>query len=400
MELTANKPPTQPDYSEGLDATVMIDARYICEHTSGIGRYTQNLVDELLRLDPSLRLKLVTDPSRPDAGLEDHPDFGRVTTQTYPAAPNSLRTRFRLAAKLDTRDVDFFHSPFNILPAGLETPAMFTLHDIMWLLDVNFCTDSWWRKLVTGTFYQTLIPESVEEAKHIMTVSHHSRMEIEEYFPQMKGRVHVSYNGVDPFFHPVELDDAWSHISKWLPERARFVLVVGQGSPYKNHAGALGGFLEAFGDDPDVYFVLVRRLTRGPAAELHDLMAHPALKDRVIHLEHVSGEELRALYTAAHVFLFPSFYEGFGLPALEAMACGTPVVSSNVGAPSEVGGDAAIKVDPNDRTRIGEGLRTLFDDDELWSERREAGLERAGEFTWARCALQTHQVYRSMLEDS
>lgn len=398
MELTANTAEAQPP-SEPLDARIVLDARYICDHTSGIGRYTENLIRELLALDPDLRLSLITDPGKPRADLDDHSEIERVAFQTYPAEPNSLRTRFRMASALDLEG-DFFHSPFNILPGGLDMPSVFTLHDIMWLLDVNYCTDSWWRKIVTGTFYQQLIPRSVEEASHIMTVSHTSREAIEDYFPRMKGRVHVSYNGVDPFFSPVEHEEAWDRIDKWVPREKRFVLVVGQGSPYKNHAGAIGGFLEAFGDDPDVHFVIVRRLSRGPATEFHQLMDHPSIRDRTLQLEHVSGQELLALYSAAHAFLFPSFYEGFGLPALEAMACGTPVVTANVGAPDEIGGDAAVKVDPHDRTSIAEGLRSLFDDDDFWAERRKAGLERAAEFTWARCARQTHEVYRKMLQET
>ena len=141
---------------------------------------------------------------------------------------------------------------------------MFTLHDIMWLLDPSYCTDSALRRLIQGTFYGELIPRSVEQATRIMTVSDHSRQAIEERFPEVAGRVHVTYNGLDPFFYPVPEDEAWAEISALVPPRRRFVLVVGQGSPYKNHAGALAGFLEAFRHDPQVYFVLVRRFERAP----------------------------------------------------------------------------------------------------------------------------------------
>ncbi len=313
------------------DACIMLDARYISDQSSGIGRYTENLIEQLLELDAGLRLRLITHPSRPRPF-----DSPRVSCQTFAAAPNSLRTRFLLARKVDFDGVDLFHSPFNILPANVPVPCIFTLHDIMWLLDKSYCTDSWWRKIVTGTFYQQLIPRSVEQASRVLTVSHHSRRSIEEYFAQMAGRVHVTYNGVDPFFRPMAPEKGWPLLSKWLTPRSRFVLVVGQGSPYKNHAGALAGFIEAFRHDPDVYFVLVRRLTRGPASRLRQLMADPDVASRIIQLDYVSGDELRALYSLAHAFLFPSLYEGFGLPALEAQACGTPVVTSNYGAPAEV----------------------------------------------------------------
>jgi glycosyltransferase involved in cell wall biosynthesis len=381
-------------YERHTDACVMLDARYISDQSSGIGRYTENLIEQLLALDSGLRLELITHPSRPRPF-----ESPRVSCQTFAAAPNSLRTRFRLAHHVDFDGVDLFHSPFNILPSGVDVPCLFTLHDIMWLLDASYCTDSWWRKIVTGTFYKQLIPRSVDEATRILTVSHNSRRSIEEYFPEVAGRVHVTYNGVDPFFRPTSSEEGWPLLSKWLPPKSRFVLVVGQGSPYKNHAGALAGFIEAFRDDPQVYFVLVRRLTRGPASRLRRLMADPDVASRIIQLDYVSGEELRALYSQAHAFLFPSLYEGFGLPALEAMSCGTPVVTSNYGAPGEVCGPAALTVDPESPDQIAGALRQLFDDDELWQAQRKRGLEHAQNFNWRQCALDTLDVYRKTLEE-
>lgn len=373
-------------------ARVMIDARYLRTHTSGIGRYTEHLVRELLAIDDALELELVTHPERPEPFT--HP---RVRSVTFPAPANSLRTRFALARKVDMSHVDLFHSPFNILPGALPVPAVFTLHDIMWLIDPAYCTDSLARRAITGTFYRSLIPRSVAQAERVMTVSHHSREAIEDRFPSMRGRVHVTYNGLDPFFHVLPEHEAWATISRIVQPRSRFVLVVGQGSPYKNHAGALGGFLEAFADDPDVLFVMVRRFQRGPAHELGALMRDPRVASRIITLDYVTGEELRALYNCAAAFCFPSFYEGFGLPPLEAMACGTPVVTSDVGAPAEVCGDAAARVDPHDRHAIGQALRRVLYDDEHAADLRARGLAHAATFTWRRAAAAALSTYRLAL---
>ena len=383
QRLTVN-PPSQR-------LRVMIDARYIRDRSSGIGRYTERTLLPMLELDPELHLVLLTHQDRP-APLE-HP---RVECRLVGGAPNSPRTRWLLPKTLDFTGIDLFHSPFNILPGPLPVPAVFTLHDIMWLLDPGYCTDSRWRQIVSGAFYGALIPASVREARRIMTVSHHSREAIEARFPDVQGRVHVTYNGLDPFFspQPKEVTDALlaPHIEPGRP----FVLVVGQGSPYKNHAGALAGFLEAFGDDPEVAFVLIRRFSRGPAHELNDLMRDPRLRGRLIHLPYVSGEELRAFYSAARVFLFPSLYEGFGLPALEAMACATPVVTSNEGAPAEVCAEGALGVDPRDSKAIARALRTLMDDDALYERMVQAGKARASEFTWQQCARQILDVYHQV----
>lgn len=376
----------------------MIDARYLGPTSSGIGRYTENVIDQLLEVDDAIRLELITLPNLIPGAVERHPD--RVGLQHYAAEPNSLRTRFAMTRKLDFGGIDLFHSPFNILPSGLPCPAVFTLHDIMWLLDADFCTDVLWRKIVTGTFYKQMIPRSVADADQILTVSHHSREAIEEYFPKTSGRVHVSYNAVDPFFYPVDPDDdeeGWTAIEEYLERDTPFALIVGQASPYKNHPGAVAGFLEAFRDDPDVHLVMVRRLSRTTDARMNELLNDPALKGRVHQLSHVSGVQLRALYSLARFFLFPSLYEGFGLPALEAMACGTPVVTSEFGAMSEVGGEAALKVDPRDPSSIAEALRALGDDG-LWETCRQAGLERAAHFTWENCARSVLDAYHAAIE--
>lgn len=370
---------------------VMIDARYISDEPSGIGRYTQHLIEELLQVDSGLRLRLITHPTRPQP-FED----ARVACQTFAAAPNSLRTRFLLPQSVDFAGVDLFHSPFNILPGNLPVPGVFTLHDIMWLIDKNYCTDSAWRKVVTGTFYGQLIPRSVAQAQRIFTVSDHSRREIETYFPDLAGRVHTTYNGIDPYFHPVAPTEAWPLLTQWLAPRSRFVLVVGQGTPYKNHAGALAGFIDAFRHDPDMYFVLVRRLTRGPATRLHRLMADPDVASRIISLDHVSLAQLRALYSMASAFLFPSLYEGFGLPALEAMACGAPVITSNFGAPAEVAGPGALLVNPASPADIGHALRRLMRDHDFNQALRARGIDHARTFSWRRCAAQTLAIYREI----
>ncbi len=373
----------------------MIDARYIRTQHSGIGRYTEQSIHEILKLAPELRVHLITHPEAPEP-FADNP---RVTHTVFDAAANSIATRRALGKIVNAHAPQLFHSPFNFLPSGLDAPAIFTLHDIMWLMNPAFCTESKLRRVVQGSFYGHVIPRSIQEANQLLTVSHHSREAIEAHFPQTEGKVHVSYNGLDPFFVPLPEDEAWSLISRHIPPRRKFILVVGQGSPYKNHAGALDGFLRAFEHDPDIYFVLVRRFTRGPSRELARLMRSPALNTRLITLEYLSMLELRALYSAAQCFLFPSLYEGFGLPPLEAMACGTPVVTSQFGAPAEVCGPAAQLVDPHDPDSIAHGLLRVMNDDAHRQDLIERGLAHARTFTWRRCAEQILHAYRRTLDD-
>lgn len=377
------------------DGCVMIDARYLNGKASGIGRYTGHLIRHLLAIDDRLRLELITARSQPTPIEHD-----RVHCQTFFAPPNSLSTRFLLSRQVDFEGVDLFHSPFNVLPADLPVPAVFTLHDIMWLIDPWFCTSKLWKRWVTGTYYRTLIPRSVRESEAILTVSDHSRRAITDRFPDAADRVDVTYNGIDPFFRPIPPAEGWPELAKWLSPKSRFVLIVGQGTPYKNHIGALRGFIEAFADDPDVYLVMVRRLHGRADAALRSLLDDPRLNSRIIQLDYVSNIELRALYSMATAFLFPSLYEGFGLPALEAMACGTPVVSSDRGAPAEVLSDGAVLVDPTAPKAIAAGLRRLFSDAEFCEKMAQKGLQRSRQFQWKDCARRALTTYRQLLDIS
>jgi glycosyltransferase involved in cell wall biosynthesis len=388
--LPGDVPPKGPVAE--TDATVVIDARYLNGSESGIGRYTENLIRQLLRVDTGLRLHLVTHPDRPKP--VDHP---RVTQETFRALACSVRTRLWLARLRDFSGYDLFHSPFNMLPGGLSIPSIFTLHDIMWVLDPHLCSHRWWERWTNGAFFQTVIPRSVEDADELMTISEHSRKEIESHFPAKRGKVHPTYNAVDDYWQPVDPDEGWPLISDIVPPRKKFVLVVGQEAPYKNHPGALAGFINAFREDPDVYFVLVCRLQKNPPARLAELMEHPDVKSRIINPGYVTREQLRALYALARVFLFPSFYEGFGLPSLEAMACGTPVVTSDQGAPAEVNSPAAVTVDPRSARQMGEALQRLAYDDEWYRDRRQAALEHVEQFDWRSTAIDTLAVYRKVL---
>lgn len=373
-------------------ARVVLDARYLDGNHSGIGRYTENLVRHMLSLDGGLRLHLITHPK-----LANPVPHERVTTQTFRGAPNGPLTRLVLARTIDWSQVDLFHSPFNSLPAPVPVPRVYTLHDIMWLIEPNFCMPPGIGQFFSKWYYRLVMPASVAEADRIFTVSHASRRSIEERFPEKKGDVYVSYNAVDDFFRPVEPEDAWPLLSEHLAPRTRFVLVVGQGSPYKNHEGALEGFIEAFADDPEVVIVIVRRLSRAPSERWKRLLSHERVAPRIVRLDYVSVEELRALYSMARAFAFPSFYEGFGLPQLEAMACGTPSITSNYGAMAEVGGGAALQVDPRDASEIAEAMRALVYDDEVYARQRELGLARAAEFTWEAAARRTLEAYRELL---
>ena len=367
----------------------LIDARYVDGSPSGIGRYTENVTARLSEARDIEIGAIVRDEEAGFALAADH-------VHVWDVEPNSVRTRHALARRFDWDDWDVFWSPFNILPEGVDVPAVFTLHDVMWLIDPSFCTNSTWRRWVTGTFYRTAIPRSVELADAILTVSHTSRRDIEQLFSETVGRVHVAYNAVDSRFEPMAADEGWPRLAPWMEKGTPYVLCVGQGSPYKNHGRALAAFWHAFAGDPDVKFVLVRRFERGPDPTLERWLNRPPVRERVIRMSDVDDDVLEALLAKAMLFAFPSLYEGFGLPALEAMASGTPVITANYGAMAEVSNGAAAEVDPLDVEAIAAAMRKIRDDPKYAGSLRRAGLARAAEFRWSQTAATVEKVLREV----
>lgn len=358
---------------------LLIDARYVDGSPSGIGRYTEFVTRRIAARDD---VEVTAIVRRPEAAEL----LGVRESVVWDVEPNGPQTRHLLRRRVAALDPDGFWSPFNILPEGIDAPSYFTLHDVMWLIDPSFCTQSMWRRAVTGTFYRTAIPRSVELADAIFTVSHASRRDIESLFPSTRGRVHVTYNAVDPSFRPLHEEEGWDVLSEILPRDTPFVLCVGQGSPYKNHGRALAAFWHAFAGVPEARFVLIRRFERGPDPVLDEWLARDEVRRRVIRLERVDEPVLKALLAKATVFAFPSLYEGFGLPALEAMASGTPVVTSNFGAMQEVSGGAGLEVDPHEVADIADAMKKIHEDRKFAAELRERGLRRAAQFSWDRTA--------------
>jgi glycosyltransferase involved in cell wall biosynthesis len=377
---------------------IAIDARYLRASerevlpSGGIGRYVHHLVTELLALDAKLRLLLVV-PAGNRRPIVIGRDAERVREHAISAPPQSLRTLLSFARAIDLRGVDVLHCPANVLPFGLRHPAVTTIHDLMWLDEPALCASSRLKRLVTGSYYRAGITQAAERSAQVLTVSAASQQALLARFPDLAARVTVTPHGLDGFFSPVELSEAEAVSSDIVPAGTPFVLCVGQGSPYKNHRRALLAFAEAFAGEPEVKLVLVRRFTRADR-ELSELLARPELRGRVLSLPEIAEPALRALYARASVFLFPSLCEGFGMPLLEAMACGCPVLTADFGAMAEVSGDAALGVDTRSIDAIADGLRRLHGSPELRTTLRARGLLRVRSFTWRNTAERTLAVYR------
>ena len=369
---------------------ICVDCRYIGPRPSGIGKVQQALVDYLPALAPEFEFVFL---KRADAPVQLS-SAGNVREVVVHAAANSPATMWWLPRVAPLGDVQLFHATFNIMPAGLTMPCVTTVHDIMWLTNPEWCKARFSRP-IERRFYRHGINRALRRSAAITTVSEASKQELLRWKPALAGRVHAALLGVNDEYRPVS-SAAEQLAGLGLPPGKRIVLTVGQYVPYKNHEGALRVFAEACGNREDVHLVFVQRLSRN-AEDLRTLATTLGIAGRVHFLEAVDDAALVALYGTAACLLHPSYCEGFGLPLVEAMACGCPVVASDHSAMPEVLGGAGLLAPVHDMAAMANALRRVLDEPEISEMLGRAGLARAESFSWERFAARNLDVYRSVL---
>jgi glycosyltransferase involved in cell wall biosynthesis len=291
-----------------------------------------------------------------------------------------------VAARQDR--LHLFHGTVNVLPRGLPCPAVVTIHDLAFLR---------WPEHLPRRRYHYLAYEvraAVRRAERVLAVSQSTKADIVSILGVEPDRVSVTPLGVDERFRPASADA----IARLRHDRGLdrpFILAVGTLEPRKNLPTLLRAFAR-IANDIAHDLVLV-----GPAGwltgELETTLTQLRLGGRVRLTGYVDDAELPVWYAAASAFVFPSLYEGFGLPVLEAMACGAPVITSDVSALPEVAGDAALLVNPLDDVALAEAITRVVQDPVLAASLRERGVERARCFTWLRTATETVAAYREVL---
>jgi len=372
---------------------IALDARKLTQTDSGIGNYTLNLVRALLEEDKDLELLLICHAAHKQTRLQDP----RITEVIFPFPPISPFTQFALGPFLRRQKFDVFHSPFDVVPRGLGRPLVVTIHDLNWIVNSRYNSHNPFFRLASAAFYRFSLASAMDEAHRILAISQATRHALLEYAPWHDMKIRVAYNGIDRSrVYPLEQDVAYRTIAHLVAPETPFVLTVGQGLPYKNHLNAVRGFLEAFGDRPDYRMVLVRRVV-GEDKALQVLLRSPQAQAQVRAVPYVTPMVLNALYNAARIVLHPSYYEGFGLPLLEAMATGTPLVTSNLSSMPEVAGPAALLVSPANYRAIAEALVTLDRDSALREKLIAEGHTQLERFSWSNCAKATLAVYRELV---
>jgi glycosyltransferase involved in cell wall biosynthesis len=306
------------------------------------------------------------------------------------APPLTWRGQRAIARAIARERVDLVHFPHLDVPRGLRRPHVVTVHDLI-PLRISDPTRPAWKRLAFRWVAST-VPR---RATRVFTVSHHTRRDLESFLGMQAGRILVTPPGVeDRFFVPVP-DEAIADLRTRMALPGPFVLVVGQTKPHKNLELLLEVF-ESLGErHPGLRLVLVGE--PDPASRLEERILARGVAARVRLLGRVEEDDLHGLFAAATCLAFPSRYEGFGLPPLEAMAHGTPVLASSATSVPEVVGDAGLLLDPGDVLEWRSALERILESAEWRDALRSRGQARARTFRWSETARLTIDGYRAAL---
>ena len=365
---------------------VAIDARKL--HDFGIGTYIRNLLRHLARIDRDTEYVLLC--AGGDLGIAEAlgPNFRTVLE---PSANYSFREQVHVPWVLLRERPDVFHAPHYVLPAAVRCRSVVTIHDCIHLMFPQYLPNR-----AAYAYARTTMWNAARKATRILTVSQASKDDILRFFAVPPGKIEVVYNAIDDWFWtPPDPADV-ARVRERYQLDQRFVLYVGNIKPHKNLVRLIEAYdlLRRRGFDDVKLLIIGDEISKLPA--LRRAVHTHKLHKHVRFLGYLPDETLSILYRLASLFVFPSLYEGFGLPPLEAMACGTPVVTSNVSSLPEVTGDAAVLVDPYDVESITAGMQRVLDNPGLSQELREKGVARSRDFSWERSVERTRRVYEEV----
>lgn len=374
---------------------------------AGIGRYTRDLVREILALGGQYRYTLFYAAGWPGAAVPYQDELDRlcaahpnVRAAPIPLPPRRLtqlwhRLRAPIPVELFTGPLDVLHEPDFVLPPTRARRRIVTIHDLSYMVHPECALPS------VARYLNGAVPRSLARADAVVADSHATRRDLERLLGVEPGRVAVIYPGVGPQFRPLA-PEVTEPVRRRLGLPERFILFVSTIEPRKNLVRLVEAFARLIGAEGQagrpaacgLHLVIAGR--KGWLYEpVFEAIARLGVESRVRMLDFVNDSDLPMVYNLAEAFAYPSIYEGFGFPPLEALACGTPVVASDSSSLPEALGDAALLVPPHDTGAIAAALERAISDPELRSRVRAAGPEQARRFTWERAARQVLDLYRS-----
>jgi alpha-1,3-rhamnosyl/mannosyltransferase len=368
-----------------------IDIRKL--HDFGIGTYIRNLLARFAVEEPDYQYVLLHARGERLDTLPDSMELSEEMSSLY-----SLKEPFSLGSHARRARLDLLHCPHYVTPFRAKCKLVVTIHDLIHLLFPEYLPS-----IAARLYARYFLKRAVRRADLILTVSETSKRDILEHLPARAESILVTPNGIEPaFFEPVD-DIVMEQVLKRMYIQRPYVLYVGNNKPHKNLSTAIAAFrMFRKQAGAEWKFVLAGSTFKnaGAGAAMLRQIEEGGLSESVIFTGYLETDDLVALYSGASLFLFPSLYEGFGLPPLEAMAAGVPVVSSNRSSLPEILGDSALLVDPQDEVMMMEAMLKIIGDSDTRDKLISRGKRQAEQYTWSNTARLTLQGYRKVMERS
>ncbi|HEV2667163.1 MAG TPA: glycosyltransferase family 1 protein [Blastocatellia bacterium] len=372
-----------------------IDAHAIGARQGGNETYIANLIKSLAEIDGdnlyTIYLANAAAATRWREGFTNR--YRNFSVRLLPPPTPLVRVPVYLTYELFRRPVDVLHVQYTA-PPFCRVPVVVTIHDLAF----ERMPETFTRR---GSFQLKLtVRRTAKKAARVATVSEYSRQDLLSIYKLPPEKVVVTYNGVESgFTAQTSVPNEAEEVRRAFGVSRDFLLAVGSLQPRKNLVRLIRAYarLRSEREDFKPQLVIVGRKL-WLASGIFDEVKRQRWADDVILTGYVADEDLPALYRAARAFVYPSLFEGFGLPPLEAMACGTPVVTSDVSSLPEITGDAALLIDPTDEVALANALIEIVNNDRLRAELREKGIAQAKKFTWRDAAEKTLRLYQEVFE--
>ncbi|KAA3617965.1 MAG: glycosyltransferase family 1 protein [Calditrichaeota bacterium] len=362
---------------------IAIDARCLEGNKTGVGRYLGNIIQNFPNSEKDTNLQLYCTV---DFSLTADVNLQKKIVKGHPL----LWKQFLVPLHQLIDKPDVFFVPSYSTPIFNPIPTVVTIHDLI------FTKFPEWTDRKQRWRFKNIVTRSAKYASKIIAVSESTRKDIINLTDVKSEKVEVVYEGIDSKFEVLSKSRAIKLI-KNLDIQSDFILYVGSMHPRRNLHRLLHAFKGILHKGMNNYKLMLCGLNLYTKSDVNNWIDELGLKDYVRILGYVTEEELLGLYNMATVFVYPSLYEGFGLPILESMACGTPVLTSNVSAIPEVAADAALLVDPYSIDELSSGLQSLLKSEKLRKEFIERGHARKQLFSWENTAKQTSEILKSVV---
>lgn len=355
---------------------------------TGTEWYSYHLIKQLAAIDRRNHYILYSDRPLEPGLAKLCQEYSNIESKVLSWPFGRFWTLGRLTLEMIVRPPDVLFVPAHVLPLLSRAKLVNTIHDVGFMAFPNLYGRDAARYLRWSTKW------ALAKAQRLIAISDFTKQEIQRHFGADQSKITVVYNGYDrDIYKPKDESDKDSRILAEYNIKQPYLLYIGRLENKKNITGLLNGFRQYCQNQPQSQLKLVLAGKRSPDfSQISNLLSDPILAKRCLELGWTPETALPSLLRQAQAFVFPSWYEGFGLPVLEAMAVGTPVLSSNTGSLPEIGAEAVLYFDPADAADLAAKIKLISEDNSLRQRLIEAGLKRAADFSWAKTAQETLNI--------